>query len=199
MGNFLDKHFGRLGNRCFQSFYIYAQMREGKIPDIFLQDYKYFDKYINEFRGMIGEIPYINNIGVHIRLGKNPSNPDEPAYSENPFYTNLTRTDYYEKAMSMFPREEFLIFSDDIKWCQENLEGNNLSFSDGTEEQDFMAMLGCKSLIIANSSFSHICAILNPNPNKQIIAPIETKYYSDNIVRSKFPKDFIQIDFKKNA
>ena len=42
------KLFGRLGNQMFQYAYIYAQMKRGLIPDIYLQDPKYFEDFRNE-------------------------------------------------------------------------------------------------------------------------------------------------------
>ena len=39
----LWKLSGRLGNQMFQFAYLYAQEREGNIPDIYLQDEKYFE------------------------------------------------------------------------------------------------------------------------------------------------------------
>src|SRR3990167_1549892 len=119
--NILDKIFGRFGNRMFQMAYIYNQFKLGKIADIFMQDEAYFQESANEFKqlfnGQIGEI--INKVAIHVRRAGNPINPNEPAYSDNPFYTNLSRTDYYQKAMALFPDEQFIVFSDDPIWCAE--------------------------------------------------------------------------------
>lgn len=181
--------FGRLGNSLFQYAYIYAQMKRGEIPDIFVQSDEYWVEYKDEIQKLYGEgissVP-LNYVAIHYRRGD---------YINNKFYTDLSKTNYYEKAMALFPKEEFLIFSDDIRWCKDNLKGN-FSFSEGDEITDFNLMASCKAIICANSSFSHMCAIINPYPNKKIICPIETKYYSDGVVRSKFSKDFIQLDFE---
>src|ERR1035437_443228 len=153
--NFLDKNFGRFGNRCFQSFYLYTQFRDGNIPNWYLQDCKYFDKYRAELQQMFGQGQKDDRISIHVRLGKNPSNPDEPAYMNNPFYVDLTSTLYYQRAMNLFPNDRFLIFSDDIEFCTGIFGGFDISFSEGkTEEEDFRAMANCKGRIIANSSFS---------------------------------------------
>jgi len=192
MPNFLDKHFGRLGNRFFQSAYIYAQWREGKIPDIYLQNYEYFDKYKVELQAMFSEgIGYDSRVSIHVRRGKNPSNPDEPAYFENPFYVNLWETDYYQKAMAMFPDEQFLIFSDDIQWCMEQKFFKNQTFSFGTEMEDFKLMASCKSNIICNSTYGWWAAYLNPNPDKIVVAPKE--WFTDKIERVKCPPEWKRI------
>ena len=114
---------GRLGNQMFEFAYIYAQYREGIIPDIYVQDFNYFDKYRVEIRYIFGDgIGHIPGVGIHVRRGKNPLLPSEPAYSDNPFHTNICNTDYYQRAMDLFPDKEFLIFSDDREWCKIHLK-----------------------------------------------------------------------------
>ena len=100
--------------------------------------------------------------------------------------------------MAMFPNEKFLVFSDDIDWCKKQPIFKDCEFSEGTELEDLNLMASCKHNIIANSSFSWWAGYLNPNADKRVIAPLETKYYSDGIVRTKYPDNFIQIDFNKN-
>ena len=136
---------GRLGNKLFQIAYLYSQVKEGFIPDWYVQDYKYFKKYIEEIKQLFSEgIGYLEQVGVHVRRGPNPVNPAEPNYSENSFYTNLSRTDYYSKAMAMFPNEDFLIFSDDQEWCRSNFFGDNIQIMDkGDEREDFNLLASC--------------------------------------------------------
>lgn len=181
--NFIDKNFGRLGNRFFQSAYIYAQFRKGNIPDIYLQDYKYFQEFIPELQEMCGTVERVNYVSIHIR---------RKDYVGNSFYIDLTQTDYYNKAKLLFPKDEFLVFSDDVDWCMENLDGN-LSFSKGNEEDDMRLMMGCKSNIIANSSFSYMCAILNSNKDKIVVAPSVENWYSDSVERTICPETWIRL------
>lgn len=189
-----DIIFGRLGNRLFQGAYLYAQMKDGIIPDIFVQDEKYFKKYEKEIKDIFGKgIGYLSQVGVHIRRGANPINPAEPAYSENPFYVNLGKTDYYDRAMQLFPTDNFLIFSDDPEWCKEKFKDNLKVqvMEKGNETDDFNLLASCKDQIIANSSFSWWAAYCNPNPAKVIVAP--KKWYSDKVERTKIPKTWIKI------
>ena len=185
---------GRMGNEMFRYAYLYAQMRDGIIPDIYVQDLKYFEKYANEIKQLFGEgISYLNRVGVHIRRAANPTNPDEPKYSENPFYRDLTSTDYYERAMAIFPEEKFLVFSDDTEWCREKFKDNpRVQVMDkGDEVNDFNLLASCKSLIIANSSWSWWAAYLCPNDGKQVIAPL--KWFADGIQRVGIPETWIKI------
>jgi len=101
---------------------------------------------------------------VHIRRGdylnkihKHPTQPKE----------------YYYSAFSQFNEDiHFLIFSDDIEWCKNNLKYKYLYFIE--EELDYISlylMSLCNHNIIANSSFSWWGAWLNQETNKKVIAP----------------------------
>ena len=125
-----DKIFGRLSNRMFQMAAFLSWCWDNNIH-FFVQDEKYFKKYEKEIRQLYGDgIDQRNKgyVGIHVRRAKNPINPDEPAYSENPFYANLMHhlhedmsDNYYVKAMDYFkqldPSLKFKVFSDDITWC----------------------------------------------------------------------------------
>ena len=185
---------GRLGNKMFQIAFLYAQMKDGVIPDMFVQDSKYFEKYAEDIKGMFGTgIGYLSQVGVHVRRASNPINPEEPKYSENPFYENLSETDYYERAMAMFPGEKFLIFSDDPEWCKEKFKDNpDVQVMEKTDEiTDFNLLASCQHQIIANSSFSWWGAYLNPNPSKRVVAP--KQWYKDGVQRTKCPVGWVVI------
>ncbi len=191
----LDKTFGRTGNRMFQMAYIYAQMKEGIIPDFFVQDNKYFDKYEKEIQELFGEeIGYLPYVAVHLRVGANPTNPDEPKYIDNPFYVSLAKTGYYIDAINLFPNRKFLIFSDDIEFAKTYFEGDKFAFDDSTNDIDsFNRMASCDSQIIANSSFSYWAGYLNKNPSKIVVAPTIDKWYADGIERTVCPKNWTRI------
>lgn len=189
----LDIIFGRLGNRLFQMSFLYAESRKRGV-DFYFQSPEYFEGYEDEIRQLFGEgIGYLSQVGVHVRRGKNPFIPEEPKYSENPFYTDLCSTDYYERAMAMFPGEKFVVFSDDPEWCKEKWKDNpDVQVMDkGDEVEDFNLLASCQNIIMANSSFSWWASFLNPNPTKKIIAP--KQWYADGVERTKLPKEWIRI------
>ena len=189
-----DIFTGRLGNRMFQIAYLYAQVSKHIIPDWYLQDPKYFEGFEDQVKQLFSDgIGYLSQVGVHIRRAANPINPDEPKYSENPFYTNLSETDYYERAMALFPNEKFLVFSDDPEWCKEKFKNNlDIQVMDkGNEIDDFNLLASCKHLIIANSSFSWWAAYLCPDEGKKIVAP--KQWYTDGEQRTKCPESWIRI------
>lgn len=188
-----DKLFGRLGNRMFQMAYIYAQMKEGAIPDIYVQDYKLFDKYRKEIQEWFGKgIGYLPYVAIHLRVGSNPINPDEPKYLENPFYYPLAKSGYYIDAINQFPNRKFLVFSDDIKFAKTYFEGDKFAFDESIDDiESFNRMASCDSQIIANSSFSWWSAYLNQNPSKKVVYP--KNWFSDGVQRVTFPQEWVAI------
>lgn len=189
-------HFGRLGNQLFQYAYIYAQCKKGEIPDIFVQDFKYFDRYREEIRQLFGEgineLPYV---ALHLRVGKNPLNPNEPAYSENSFYVNLIETDYYEKALKLFPEKDILVFSDDndfaLDWATKNILNNAWTLDKSENAIDALnRMAGCHGIIIGNSSLSWWGAYLSTGKLPKVYP---SKWFNDNIKRVGFPDDWIEV------
>lgn len=180
-----DLFTGRLGNRMFQIAYLYARVKDGTIPDWYLQDPGYFKGYEEDIKQMFGKgIGYLSQVGIHIRRGD---------YIGNPFYVDLTQTDYYERAMALFPSEKFLVFSDDQEWCKEKFKDNpDVQVMDkGNEVEDLNLLASCKDIIIANSSFSFWAAYLNPNPSKRIIAPLQ--WHPDGVQRTKIPETWERI------
>lgn len=179
-----------MGNQMFQYAFLYALYLDGKIPNIYLQDEKYFFRHRNKIKELYnGDIGSLNKISIHVRLGKNPAVPTEPAYVDNPFYNSLTKTDYYKKAMELFPSEKFLVFSDDIEQCKKMPVFKNCEFMEGgTELEDFNTMASCKGHIIANSSFSWWAAYVGGG---KTVAP--SNWYADGRDRTVIPSSWIRI------
>ena len=188
----LEIPFGRLGNKMFQYAFLYAEARRRGV-DCYFQDPKFFEGYEEEIKQLFGEgIGYLDQVGVHVRRGKNPFIPEEPNYNENPFHFNILGTDYYERAMAMFPDEKFVIFSDDPEYCIERFKGDNIQVMErGDDIEDFNLLASCKHLIIANSSYSWWAAYLCPNETKKIIAP--KQWFSDKETRTVLPDSWIKI------
>lgn len=181
---------GRFGNRLFQTAYLYAQVKEGVIPDWYVQDLKYFEKYEKELQDLFGQdIGYLPYVAVHLRIGANPINPTEPKYMDNPFYHRLVETGYYIDAINEFPSRKFLVFSDDIEFARRYFEGDKFAFDESENDLDsFNKMASCDSQIIANSSFSWWAAFLNKNPSKKVIAP--KKWFADE-KKMNYPHDWL--------
>lgn len=97
---------------------------------------------------------------------------------------------YYNSAIERMKKEktieQFVVFSDNIKWCKEHFPSdftfieNNL-LTTGTESihrindtdiEELFLMSFCENNIISNSSFSWWGSYLNKNTEKTIIAPV---------------------------
>lgn len=88
--------------------------------------------------------------------------------------------DYINKAVSIIKESvsnpEFFIFSDDIEWCQENINLPNMTivshrYKGNKFSYYLQLMMNCKHFIIPNSTFAWWAAWLNPNTDKLVVAP----------------------------
>lgn len=155
---------GRLGNQMFQFAYLLAEVYKGNIPDVYVQDERYFELITEDIKAVyrqgIGQpLPYVS---IHVRRGD---------YVNNAYYVDLFKDGYYQKAMAEFPDATFLVFSDDIPWCEQQEVFKGCQFSKGHGEvADMNLMAACSGHIIANSSFSWWAAYLSGN---KTIAPLK--------------------------
>lgn len=136
------------------------------------------------------EIKKCNSVAVHIRRGDFKNFPDR-----------IMPLTYYMQAMQKFSSLEnvkFFVFSDDpeyVRSCFFNAD-NIVIVSDvtATKLEEFYLMTQCKSLIIANSTFSWWAAYLCCNPNAIVVAPFPR--YKDGYFMSH--PEGIQRDFMKH-
>jgi hypothetical protein len=136
-----------------------------------------------------------NSLCIHVRRGD---------YVGSVNHEVVTR-DYYDRALEYINKktkiDKIYLFSDDIKWCEENLKFEIPTMYVGDEyagekaEGHHILMRSCKHFIIPNSTFSWWAAWLAPYKDKIIVAPKkwypETSKYNDedNIV----PESWIKI------
>jgi len=147
------------------------------------------EKYFSDYEGIIrqdfafasedplrehelyNEIINSNSVSIHIRRGD---------YVKNPKYKKrlyVCKLQYYKNAINYlrerFTDLKFYIASDDHKWVRDNfpLSQNMKLIESKNAISDFYILSRCKYNIISNSSFSWWAAWLNPNSNKQVIAP----------------------------
>ncbi len=187
---------GRLGNQMFQFAFLYSYARDHGL-DYYFQDPYFFDEHKEAIRTLFSTDipPKTDAVAIHVRRGSNPYLPSEPSYADNPFYVNLFDVGYYEQAIAMFPiTTNFLVFSDDIKWCKkQDIFGTpNFDFHKGNEIEDMNKMASCKAIIMANSSFSWWASWLAQYATK-IIAPSKENWYSDGVERTICPEDWIRL------
>lgn len=178
--------------------------------DGYWQSEDYFADYAEEIRkcftfpkfdeseniSLLKKISNVESVAMHVRRGD---------FIENSRYVCLGKTDYYEKAIEEIRKRVsdpfFVVLSDDIAWCKENLYlGNKVEYVSWNIKEksyrDMQIMSCCKHNIIANSTFSWWGAWLNTNPQKIVVAPY--KFYNGNVPDEShlIPKGWLQISFR---
>lgn len=112
-------------------------------------------------------------------------------------------TDYYSEALQYYisdiEKYHFVIFSNDIEWCKENLiEGEMVTFIEpGLDYVDLILMSLCDHIIAANSSYSWWASFKNQNPTKRITCPTNyLKSYGPwtHINNNYYPLEWISIN-----
>ena len=144
------------------------------IHDEILDAFK-FPKFQDERNKALAErLSDSNSISIHIRRGD---------YLNDELFKGTCGIEYYKKAIDEINKRTnptlFCIFSNDIRWCKENIEpllnGKETIYVDwntGTDNfRDMQLMTKCEHCIIANSSFSWWGAWLNNNKDKIVFAP----------------------------
>jgi len=161
--------------------------------DGYWADHRYYDdcrvELLKEFtlkeplddnnKKLLGELKNKFSCSLHVRRGD---------YLKDPDYCGICDLDYYKKAVETVlsktkKQVTFLVFSNDINWCKENLAddfaGNEVIYVDwntGKDSyKDMFLMSQCNANIIANSSFSWWGAYLNESPDKLVISPEKYK------------------------
>jgi len=133
------------------------------------------------------------SVAIHVRRGD---------YARYPLLDGIADKSYFLRAIALIKEKyitpKFYVFSDDILWCREHLDLQEVTFIDwnkGTNSYiDMQLMSNCKHAIISNSTFSWWAAWLNRNVAKTVIVP-KTWYRSPNGVNTSdmHPKEWIRI------
>lgn len=140
-----------------------------------------------------------NSVCVQVRRGDYVNNP---TVSKRHQTTSLA---YFEQGISFMkakvPNPVFFVFSDDIKWCEENFKGvGNIHFVEkelagkGAGNSDYLQlMIACKHFVISNSTFAWWAAWLCTNPGKIVVAPMN--WFNDQKIETKdiYPQGWIKI------
>ncbi len=151
----------------------------------YFQSEKYFIKYKNhilnlfEFTDEIKQTDYqFADCSIHVR---------RTDYLNLQEYHPCCDLNYYQNAINIMKNngcKTFLVFSDDIEWCKQNLSKEFIYVENQSNIKDLYLMSQCKNNIIANSSFSWWASWLNKTPNKNIIAPKKWFGPSNNVSTS---------------
>lgn len=184
-GLFKHAYIAESGNLFHDKFYSYPK---NTYLDGFWQSEKYFkpirsvlleelslkNGLTEEAQALADKIISSNAVSVHIRRGDYVSDKNVNSHH------GALQLDFYQNAMEALKQQTNVdhayVFSDDIKWCKENIKFDlTTSFVEFTTKvsgsEEMMLMSKCKHNIIANSSFSWWAAWLNRNESKRVVAP----------------------------
>lgn len=155
------------------------ELKQNILIQGYFQSQKYFIDYEDKIRNLFStDIDVKKDVcAIHIRRGD---------YLRLAHHHPLQPMSYYSDAINtMGYNYKYLIFSDDIEWCRNNLE-NELTLKDkidieytesGSTYIDFVNMTSCQHHIIANSSFSWWAAWLNNQKNHKVICPNPKRWF----------------------
>jgi hypothetical protein len=130
-----------------------------------LKLFKIDDNTNQKIHDKYGDLLSLDTCSIHVRRGD---------YLALQNHHPIQSIEYYQNAIDIIGNDKhFLIFSDDIKWCEENFGGlTNKTYITGNQDyEDLYLMSMCRNNIIANSTFSWWGAWLNKNEDKKVIAP----------------------------
>lgn len=144
------------------------------IVDGYLQSWRYFahcedyiretlkikESILNKAREIVGSDPY-NLTSIHVRRGD---------YIVQPEFHPFCGLDYLNSCIRKL-KGKFIVCSDDIMWCKQNLSGDINFVESGSMFVDFACLSLCKNHIISNSSYSWWSSFLSDYPDKMIFAP----------------------------
>lgn len=172
------------------------------VVDGFFQSEKYFkhnrqqiielfemtDKINDLVNQKYSELLKLRTSTIHVRRGD---------YVNHPNHHPTQDLDYYLNGMEMLKSitDKFVVFSDDIEWCKENITGEDIVYIENEKDYIEMYLMSlCDNNIISNSSFSWWAAWLNKNENKVVIGP--SKWFGSAIQNNTndiIPESWIKI------
>lgn len=124
-----------------------------------------------EAQRMLEQIEGVTSICVNVRRGDFVTNPFHGSYG----------IDYFQAADAVLKERiadyQYFVFSDDIEWCEANLEFDVPSTFvsheyAGSKFEDYLRLMSaCKHFVIPNSSFAWWAVWFNQDPEKIVIAP----------------------------
>ncbi|MFV8341108.1 alpha-1,2-fucosyltransferase [Flavobacterium sp. XS2P39] len=159
-----------------------------EIRDQLLKDFSPKNEISDVVIKISNKIKEGESVSLHIRRGDYVNRYSNLYYVQN--------VDYYLNALELIknthPNCKVFVFSDDIQWCESNLNFKTETYfvKPNKSFEDIYLMSLCKHNVIANSSFSWWGAWLNNNPDKICIAPkywFKDKSKKNNII----PKEWV--------
>jgi GR25 family glycosyltransferase involved in LPS biosynthesis len=204
--NKLPVHFNIQGEEVAEPHFHYSDLILDRGRHIDLMGYFQTEKYFEAIKAEIKEYfafkdEFLISVAEKLQLPESENINGKPwcaisvrrgDYVGNANYAQLDKS-YYINATKLVPEGcTFIVFSDDLAWCKENLPsvGDKMVYTDGFNEIESMALLSlCDHFIIANSTFAWWGAWLGEKPYSKIIAPDE--WFGEGLKHKNNTKDII--------
>jgi len=193
-----DIYYFRQEEACYKSI----KYRENIYLHGTFQSEKFFcDNYTRRLFQIPSSIEYTLNqrykcileqgaTSIHVRRGD---------YLKRPHEYNIASMSFFNKAINMIGKDtNFIVISDDLKWCKKKFKGNNYYFVNNSILEDLYLQSLCTNNIISNSTFSWWGAWLNQNPNKIVISPKPWYGKSNKSIDTSdlIPNNWLQVNNK---
>lgn len=144
----------------------------------YFQSEKYFEKYSENIKTLFGPpIEFVNRIKQELpEIFENiitVINVRRGDYLHYPNYHPTVSAKYIHSVCDMIKDTRYLVISDDIQWCKDNLDLKYpVTYLEGYKpEEQLWIMSMCHLFIISNSSFSWWGAYLSRYEKKTVFAP----------------------------
>ena len=146
------------------------------------------------------------SVSMHFRHGDFIYSPINVSPKMEKFFA-VPPPDYYYNCVEILKRENknltVFVFSDNLKWCKENLRldvPTEFVEGDGLQDVEELYLMSlCKHNIIPKSTFSWWAAWLNQNPDKKVFTPVSASVVDTKSAASSLDTDkWIEIPFKNN-
>ena len=167
------------------------------ILDLLRKDFELRDNLPDKVNILIDQIKSVNSVCLHVRRG------DYVTSKTSNERIGFHGVEYIQAALPYITEQikspVFYIFSNDIKWCKENitLDYKTIYIDEShgwkNDLQYFEIMKSCKNFIIANSTYSWWAATLSTSKNKIVVTP--KQWLKLNLRESIRPSDWIQVDY----
>ncbi|SIS92941.1 Glycosyl transferase family 11 [Thalassolituus maritimus] len=154
--------------------YFQSEKYFSSIRDVLLKDLQIGQLQKECCGHIVNEIVGQESASLHVRRGDYVTNGEANKVH------GLCGLNYIYESVSIIRNRvgnshlRIFVFSDDIEWCRNNIELDNVFFVEGNDtspEVDLYLMSLCSHNIIANSTFSWWGAWLNQNSKKIVICP----------------------------
>jgi hypothetical protein len=129
-------------------------------------------EYSKESKELLNKISSTKSLGLHVRRG------DYVSLSNAALFHGVCKPEYYIASVDEMRRltgvDSVIIFSDDMKWCKENLEfsSETIYVDESIPDIDQLKLMShCSNQIISNSSFSWWAAWLGKSVGQKVIYP----------------------------